>query len=46
MMPLKRKPMPTPDGSILTIQPLNALGSSVDENTRNTLVESKLPSKL
>ena len=44
-MPPKRKPTPAPNSNPLAIQPLNALGSSVDKTTRNTLVESKLPSK-
>ena len=44
-MPLKRKPTPIPDGNMLTIQPPNALGSSADKTARNTLVESKPPSK-
>ena len=41
-MPLKRKPMPVPDGNILIIQPLNALGSSVDKTTKSILAESEL----
>jgi len=44
-MPLKRKPTPAPNGNTLIIQPLNALGSSVDETARNILAEFKPPSK-
>ena len=44
-MPLKRKLTPTPNGNMLIIQPPNALGSSADETARNTLAESKPPSK-
>ena len=44
-MPLKRKPTPAPDNNILAIQPPNTLGFSVDKTTKNTLAESKLPSK-
>ena len=40
-MPLKRKPTPAPNSNILAIQPQNALGSNIDETTRNTPVESK-----
>ena len=35
--------MPIPNGNTVTIRPQNALGSSIDETARNTLVESKLP---
>ena len=42
MMPLKRKPTPVPDSSILAIQLQNTLGSSVDKTTKSTLVEFKL----
>ena len=45
-MPPKRKLTPAPNSNILVIQPLNALKSSADKTTKNTLVEFKLPSKL
>ena len=44
-MPPKRKPTPIPNGNMLIIQPLNALGSSIDNTARNTLAEFELPFK-
>ena len=44
-MPLKKKPTPTLNGNTLAIQPLNALGSSIDKITRSILIEFKPPSK-
>jgi hypothetical protein len=37
--------MPVPNGNILAIQLLNTLIFSTDETAKNTLAESKLPSK-
>ena len=44
-MPLKKKPMPAPNGNILLIQLYNTVGSSANETARSTPVDSELPSK-
>ena len=45
-MPPKRKPMPTPNGNPLVIQPPNASGFSADKTAKSTLAVSKPPFKL
>ena len=45
-MPLKRKPTPIPDSSMLVIRLQNALGFSVDKTTKSILAESELSSEL
>ena len=44
-MPLKRKPIPIPDSSILVIQLQNASGFSVNETAKSTLAVFKPLSK-
>ena len=44
-MPLKKKLTPTLNSNMLVIQPLNALGFSIDKTTKSILAESEPPFK-